>query len=426
MMSRSWIAVLVLAVVAAGCNGGGTGATGDGDDDAADGDGGGGEATSVTVQVDGQADDYNSSFLAYFPDEVTVHPGDTVVYESVFTGEPHTITFGTAVQDVVEQFEALPPEALEEEGPPPPELEAAFERIPSMLPEGPGDAHQNSVNPCFVAAGEEIPEDTESPCPVTEPEPFTGTETFYNSGFLADGERFELQLADDIEPGTYKGFCTLHFVEMISTVNVVAEDEEVPPADEVEEEGQAQLQEAAGALAPAVEAAADDVPEGEVAAGITDEEAAPGALANEFVPADMQVSAGEPVTWNINGPHTVSFNAPEDVRVPLARGDDGYYHLNPESLAPAGFDAPPPPEGPEGEGEPGSEEGGEEGPPEGEGPPEEEGPPEPVDAGEWDGTGFLSSGIMFFGPFSVTITEPGTYEYICLIHPDMEGTVNVN
>lgn len=400
-----WV-VCVLALVAAGCDGGAgldediTGGTQtDEPDDTESPDSQG--AAEVSVQIDGQAADYNSSFLAYFPDEVTVHPGDTVVYESVFTGEPHSITFGTVVQDAVDAFAALPPEALESEGPPPPEIEEAFGKIPSMLPEGPGDADQRSVNPCFVPAGEEIPEDGAEPCPVTEPEPFTGTETFYNSGFLADGERFEMQLADDIEPGTYTGFCTLHFTEMTSTIVVVPEDQEIPGADEVADEGQAQLEAIASTLAPAVEAAAEEVPEGEVLAGVTDEDVS-GALANEFIPADLEVDAGEPVTWNVNGPHTVSFNAPEDVRVLLGRGDDGFYHLNEQAVMPAGFEAPPPPEG------------------------EPEGPPPPLDAGTWDGTGFLSSGILFGGPFVLTISEPGTYEYICLIHPDMEGTVTVN
>lgn len=397
-MRRFGFALAAVALVAAGCNGGGETS---GEDNGIGEGNGNGEASSVTVQVDGQADDFNSAFLAYFPDEVTVHPGDTIVYESVFTGEPHSVAFGTVVQEAITAFEALPPEALEEEGPPPPELMAAFERIPQMVPEGPGDAHQNSVNPCYVAAGEEIPEDTTQPCPVTEPEPFTGTETFYNSGFLPDGERFELQLADDIAPGTYQAFCTLHFTEMISTVNVVAEDQEIPAPDEVEDQGQAQLEELTGALRPAVEAAAGEVAEGQVQAGVFDEEVQ-GAMANEFVPADLEVGAGEPVTWNIEGPHTVSFNPPESARVLLARGDDGLFHLSEEALAPAGFDAPPPPEG------------------------EPEGPPPPVDAGTWDGTGFMSSGLMFGGPFVLAISEPGTYEYVCLIHPGMEGTITVN
>lgn len=367
------------------------------------------ESNELTVNIDGKADDFNAAFFAYFPDRVTVHPGDTIVYESVFSGEPHSITFGTVVTDAVEAFRSLTPEQLQAEGPPPPEVEAAFERLPAMLPEGPGDANQISVNPCFVTSGD-LPDDGTQQCPVTEPEPFTGTETFYNSGFLPDGETFELQLADDIEPGTYVGFCMLHFTEMISEIEVVPEDQEIPSSDEVAELGQQQLDALVGQLAPAAEAPADSAP-GEVAAGAGSEEL-PTALVTEFLPQETEVAAGEQVSWEFVGPHTVSFNAPEDARVLLSKGDDGGYHLNEAALAPAGFEAPPPPGG--GEGEAGE---GEEG---------EEGPPPPVDAGTWDGTGFLNSGIAFGGVFSVTFSEPGTYEYVCLIHPEMEGTVRVS
>lgn len=363
--------------------------------------------SEVTVNIDGNADDFNAAFFAYFPDSVTVHPGDTIVYESVFSGEPHSITFGTLVTDAVEAFQSLTPEQLESEGPPPPEVEAAFERLPSMLPEGPGDANQISVNPCFVASGD-LPDDETQQCEVTEPAPFTGTETFYNSGFLPDGETFELQLADDIEPGTYVGFCMLHFTEMISEVTVVPADQEIPSADEVADLAQEQLDAMVEALAPAAEppAAADP---GEVAAGAGSEEA-PKGLVTEFLPNEIEVAAGEQVSWEFVGPHTVSFNAPEEARVLLNKGDDGGYHLNAEALMPAGFDAPPPPGGGEG-GEGGEGEGG---------------PPPPVDAGAWDGTGFFNSGIAFGGVFSVTFSEPGTYEYVCLIHPEMEGTVQVS
>ena len=49
----------------------------------------------------------------------------------------------------------------------------------------------------------------------------------------------------------------------------------------------------------------------------------------------------------------------------------------------------------------------------------------PVDAGSWDGTGFFNSGIMFGGDFVLRFSQPGSYEYVCLIHPEMQGTVTV-
>jgi plastocyanin len=379
--------VAVLAVIAAGC--------GDDDDDGAS-DGGGGD--EITIQIDGKNDDFSASYLAFFPDKVTVHPGDTIVYESNFSGEPHSIAFGSIVTDAVTEFRKLTPEELEAEGPPPPALEAAFEKIPPMLPEGPGDAIQSSVNPCFVVSGE-LPSEPEKRCEVTEPEPFTGKEVFYNSGFLADGERFELQLADDIVPGTYVGFCTLHFVEMTSDITVVAEEEDVPSADEVADEAQEQFDAKTAELAPVYEEQKDGTGDG-VQAGAFSEEVH-GAFVTEFLPKDFDAKVGDPVTFTVEG-HTVTFGGSEDLRVFLKKGDDGAYHLNEPSMSPAGFDAPPPPE----------EEG--------------EGPPPPVDAGTWDGTGLLNSGIMFGGEFIVRFSKAGTYEYICTIHPEMEGSISVS
>jgi len=68
-------------------------------------------------------------------------------------------------------------------------------------------------------------------------------------------------------------------------------------------------------------------------------------------------------------------------------------------------------------------------PPEPEGPPSD-GPPPPVniDGGTWDGTGYFSSGL-FGGEgnshYSVRISKPGKYQYACLVHPAMVGTLVV-
>ena len=57
----------------------------------------GSSAQTRTVQVDNTTGKYNGSFLAYFPNDVTVHPGDTVDFHENWTGEPHTVTMGTLV-----------------------------------------------------------------------------------------------------------------------------------------------------------------------------------------------------------------------------------------------------------------------------------------------------------------------------------------
>jgi len=54
-----------------------------------------------------------------------------------------------------------------------------------------------------------------------------------------------------------------------------------------------------------------------------------------------------------------------------------------------------------------------------------------VDAGDYDGRHFLSSGLGGpMGPddvvtYSVTFTRAGSYKYACLVHPLMVGVVDV-
>jgi len=50
---------------------------------------------------------------------------------------------------------------------------------------------------------------------------------------------------------------------------------------------------------------------------------------------------------------------------------------------------------------------------------------------KFDGTGFISSGLVFGGAtstasYSVTFPKKGTYAYFCILHPGMQGSVIVN
>lgn len=52
-----------------------------------------------------------------------------------------------------------------------------------------------------------------------------------------------------------------------------------------------------------------------------------------------------------------------------------------------------------------------------------------VDGGTYDGSGFFSSGLISADPYaeySLRFSEPGTYKYACLLHPPMVGTVVVS
>lgn len=42
-----------------------------------------------------------------------------------------------------------------------------------------------------------------------------------------------------------------------------------------------------------------------------------------------------------------------------------------------------------------------------------------------DASSLLNSSLMTTGEYSQTFDEPGTYEYVCTIHPNMTGTVTV-
>src|ERR1700694_3369849 len=104
-------------------------------------------AQTFSVTVDGHNKTANESFIAYFPNVVRVHPGDSVVFDQVGIGEPHTVTFGTLVDPAVAGFEKLTPQQLQSQAPPKALLKLDA-KLPFLLPRGPGDAIQSAANPC--------------------------------------------------------------------------------------------------------------------------------------------------------------------------------------------------------------------------------------------------------------------------------------
>ena len=109
--------------------------------------------------------------------------------------------------------------------------------------------------------------------------------------------------------------------------------------------------------------------------------------------------AGRAITWTFVGRHTVSFNVPGYLPV-FAVARDGTVRLDPRVHEPVGWRIPAV---------------------------EADSPPRLVDAGEWDGDGFVSTGLDWRtgDRFRVTFTRPGTYLLACLIHPAMIGRVVV-
>src|SRR5437870_4605456 len=82
-------------------------------------------ASRVTVQIDGKSDAFNFLAIAFFPDVITVHAGDTVKFQSNFRGEPHTVALGTKIDQGMAIFDKLTPQQKQEQGPPP----AAYTRL---------------------------------------------------------------------------------------------------------------------------------------------------------------------------------------------------------------------------------------------------------------------------------------------------------
>lgn len=372
----------------------------------------------VTIQVDGDGVGFDAGMIAYFPDAVTLHAGDTARFKLADSGEPHTVSAGGPLQDIFEFVEGYcGPELFNneekcgEDVQPPPEIEeqfnALFDKFPGLLNDGPGDANQGPANPCFLETGEMA---LDTPCPTVDQPDFTGKQAFYSSGWMGGDEDFVIKLADDIAPGAYRFTCLLHGPEMIETITVVDKSADADTADEVAKLRDEQLGTVQAGLAQPYADLRAFAGSDEGGTRIDVQTAADGdgasAFVAEFGPEEIRIPVGGSVTWSdTGGGHTVSFNAGEDVKTLRVVAADGTIHVNEAAIAPAQVTVPEPPaDGGDGSGE--------------------EGPPPLLDGGSWDGTGFLSTGGSG-GPFKLTFTKAGTYEYKCLIHDGMEGSVIV-
>jgi len=367
-------------------------------------------AQKRTVQVDGTSDKFNAAFIRYFPQRVTVHPGDTVDFHENWSGEPHTVTMGTLAEAGLKAVQNAGPNA--QNGPPPP----AFASLPTLLPEGPGDAHQNAAQPCFLATGSP-PADAATACTKDQQKQpdFTGTQTYYNSGFLPEGKTFNVKLSADIKPGTYQYYCNLHGPEMSGSIVVVNKDRSIPSADTNDKAAAAEKAAIVAKLVgPYNDAKAGHFP----LPGITNvvgygAQDVNNGFINEMIPATVNAKVGQKVPWAFVGFHTLSFGkTPIEPGKFLTQSPDGAWHLNQALGGPVGF--PPPPQTPNS--------------------PPTNGPPPiiNVDGGTVsDNTTFKSTGPVGGDPssgilqYNVTFAKPGSYPFVCLIHPKMGGVVQV-
>jgi len=386
----------------------------------------------ITVRVDYQHDEFATQFIRYFPENIKVHPGDTVNFVQDWTGEAHTVTLGTEVDKALSITKPLfeewgdkpedqvPPEVLEayftaecslpvmfgcETGEP--AAEEAGPPSQEEVAESASAVDQVIAQPCLIESGA-VPMDGE-PCPTQDLGPFDGTEAYYNSGFIGfetDQENvFELNLSDSISPGLYNFYCAVHGSFQSGTMEVVPVAQPIPSAADVNRQTREELNQMVDPFRQVYESASEGqfVFGGEAFtgnfSGLVDDRVQ-GSL-NEFVPSIIETEVGKPVTWLMFGPHSISFDVPEYFPI-YEEQDDGTVTGNEDIYLPAGG-APVP---------------------------ETLDSPEPIeiDGGTWDGSGFWSSGVLYsdeYVQYTLRFSTPGTYRYACLIHPPMVGTVTV-
>lgn len=361
---------------------------------------------TLPISVDAHTEGFASSWTHFFPHEVTAHPGDTLEFTSRFTGEPHSVAFGTLVDEYLAASAKVPGS-----GPPPPEVQAVLAKLPLMFREDADSPDkelfvQSVAQPCYLAT-EDPP--TDHPCGAgqrTPPAEVTGAERFLSSGFLPDEAKATFTLAPTMKPGTYTFMCLVHGPTMTEKVTVVDKATTVPGPDQVEAEGRMHLDMFADKVrAQATAVQQSTSPQAPVGGFPPDDADVPSAGIDVF-PREIAVKTGQKVTWTVDGFHVIAFNAPEDARPWLQFDDAGALVGNRKSYLPAG--SPPLPA-------PAPAAGGRH--------------PVTVDAGTWDGEGFHTSGAPFAPDaqlvYSLAFSKPGAYQYKCLVHPDMEGTVKV-
>lgn len=394
---------LVLALVAVGCGGGGEDRRAQ--EPAPEERG----PQQFTVTVDGKSDAFNGEFAAFFPNELSARPGDTVKFDMPeFSGVPHSVTFGKLVDEGLAKASALGARASLED------QEQVLGQLPDVFPheapQGPPSPNQSAGQPCFLDSG--APPNSLSggapACPKREQPAFTGNESFYNLGLLLnEGEFVSMPLADNIQPGTYGFICLIHRAGMAGKLTVAEEGASVPSPAEVATRGRQQFDQIVQGLAPIAESAREASPD-QANIGVLGDPKLGFTIIAEFAPSEISVPVGGTVTWKMGSFHTLSFNARDSDIGVLNRDPDGTLRFSPR-LAPAGFTVPRAL---------------------GEFPPPENGTPVTVNLGSYDGTGFRSTGLIGSLPprlvtLRVTFTRAGTVPVNCLVHPDMKGQVKV-
>jgi plastocyanin len=391
----------------------------------------GGSSNTRQVLVDYNNQDISSAYVHYFPTSVSVHPGMTVHFKQAWNGEPHTVTMGTSVDKALAIINPLLPQ-LNGNGPPSPDVQAkadaAFKDLPQLV-DNDNNVVQSAAQPCFLETG--LPSQNPKTACKQRPQPaFTGRQTYYSSGFIKyagnSGNSFDVKLAANIKPGTYSWFCSYHGPEMQGTIVVKPKSDAIPSQGSIDKKALSDATRFAATSVkvyqqattgpwsllravqiagfPASDHQKEVLKDGFLAGYGTQQGQGP--LVTEFLPKTIHAKVGQKLSWAFVGTHTISFNVPRYFPL-LTVAKNGTVAIDQRDLVPK------------------------DGPGFASSYPDSAGDLYNVDGGTWDGNGFRSSGLNpnsnndQVTAFTIAISKPGTYQYACLIHPRMVGTVIV-
>ena len=219
--------------------------------------------------------------------------------------------------------------------------------------------------------------------------------TYTNSGLMmltqpgAEPPTYSLTFT---KPGTYDYVCIVHpGMTGKVVVNSAGQPSDTPTAVDARRRDEVNSALAGDGIS-SIMANAGELPAEGVTAGLA--MGAGDALVDvqRFFPPRVAIHAGDSLTWinKSEAPHTVTFLAgqpqPDVVNVLPQENGPPRFQLNPTMFNPAG------------------------------------------DPSAYDGSSYLNSGFTEPGPngtYTVTFTQPGSYDYLCLLHPGMVGTVVV-
>lgn len=363
----------------------------------------------ITTSLDEVRYRFPSAFLAFLPSRIPLHPGDALNFQLQDTGEAHTVAMGRTIDRALSSVEALGTAA----DLPVIEKLPSMKKVPSVFPATLSGSVprilRTAAEPCYITKGPPAtsPAGGNKPCREGDQPAFRGTQSFYSSGVIEEGEPFRVKLSGDIEPGTYRFMCLVHRSAMSGAIEVVPKSAARPTVAELRKSATDEEEQIAGSLAtPGRDAIRRE--RGPILAGAGPTGNARG-LVTDFFPRHSKAQTDEVITWRFFGAHSISFNPDSDAKEGMLVGKrGGTLRANPDAWKPVRgapipskvFSYPPPIEA------------------------------FSIDGGTWNGEDEFSSGIIRATPpasvsYKLRITKPGKYEYSCLVHDSMRGTIEV-